>query len=171
MAEALSMSESNKFELKGYYPGVLGEITRLHAVYYHERWGFDISFEAQEGKELCEFMARFNREKDGLWTAVVDEKFAGSVAIDGRLAETEGARLRWFIVDPAFQGLGLGKTLVEKAVEFCRSVHHRRIYLWTFQGLEAARHIYEYQGFILTEEREVYQWGGLIAEQRFDLVL
>ena len=52
-------------------------------VYYHQHWGFDISFEAQEGKELCEFMSRFDLEKDVLWTAVIDEKFAGSVAIDG----------------------------------------------------------------------------------------
>jgi GNAT superfamily N-acetyltransferase len=165
------MSESNQFKLKGYYPGVLGEITRLHAVYYYDNWGFDISFETQEGKELCAFMSRFNSEKDGLWTAVVDEKFVGSVAIDGRLTETEGARLRWFIVDPTYQGLGLGKILAKKAVEFCRSAGHKSIYLWTFQGLEAARRIYEGEGFILTEEREVDQWGGLIKEQRFDLVL
>ena len=116
-------------------------------------------------------MSRFNPEKDGLWTAVVDEKFAGSIAIDGRPPETEGARLRWFIVDPKFQGLGLGKILAKKAVEFCRSVGHKRIYLWTFQGLEAARRIYESNGFILTEEREVDQWGGIIKEQRFDLFL
>ena len=75
------MLESSQFDFKGYYPGVLGEITRLHAVYYHDNWGFDMSFETQEGKELCEFMSRFNREKDGLWTAAVDEKFAGAIAI------------------------------------------------------------------------------------------
>jgi hypothetical protein len=56
-------------------------------------------------------------------------------------------------------------------VEFCRSVGHKRIYLWTFHGLEAARRIYESNGFILTEEREVDQWGGIIKEQRFDLFL
>ncbi len=167
----MSESESNQFKWKGYYPGVLGEITRLHAVYYHQHWGFDVSFEAQEGKELCEFMSRFDPEKDVLWTAVIDEKFAGSVAIDGYHAETDGARLRWLIVDPAYRGRSLGSTLVKKAVEFFRSVGYKRIYLWTFEGLEAARHIYESEGFGLTEEREVDQWGGLIKEQRFDLVL
>ncbi len=167
----MSVPGSNQIKLKGYYPGVLGEITRLHAVYYYEQWGFDISFETQEGKELCEFMSRFDPEKDVLWTAVIKENFAGSVAIDGCHAETDGARLRWLIVDPTYHGRGLGKILVKKAVEFCRSVGHKRIYLWTFQGLEAARHVYEREGFILTEEREVDQWGGLIREQRFDLVL
>ncbi len=163
--------DANQIKLKGYYPGVLGEVTRLHGVYYHEQWGFDISFEAQEGKELGEFMLRFDPEKDVLWTAVIDEKFAGSVAIDGYDAEANGARLRWLIVDPLYHGRGLGKTLLKKAVEFCRSVGHKRIFLWTFQGLEAARHIYECAGFVLTQEREVDQWGGIIKEQRFDLVL
>jgi len=167
----MSEPEANQIRLKGYYPGVLGEITRLHGVYYHEQWGFDISFEVQEGKELCEFMSRFDPEKDVLWVAVINEKFAGSVAIDGYDAETYGARLRWLIVDPMYQGLGLGKILVKKAVEFCRSVGHKRIFLWTFQGLEAARHVYECAGFVLTQEREVDQWGGIIKEQRFDLVL
>ncbi len=162
---------AGQIKLKGYYPGVLGEIIRLHAVYYYEHWGLDISFEIQEGKELCEFMSRFDPERDVLWTAVVDEKFAGSVAIDGYRAEIDGARLRWLIVDPRCHGLGLGKTLVKKAVEFCRSVGHKRIFLWTFQGLEAARHIYECAGFALAQEREVDQWGGSIKEQRFDLVL
>ncbi len=167
----MSEPEANQFKLKGYYPGVLGEITRLHAVYYHDYWGFDISFETQEGKELCEFMSRFDPKKDGLWIAVNDEKFTGSVAIDGHNAETDGARLRWLIVDPIYQGRGLGRVLVKKAVEFCCSVGHRRIFLWTFEGLEAARHVYEWAGFYLAQEREVDQWGVIIREQRFDLVL
>ena len=50
---------NNDVELTGYYPGVLGKITELHAVYYHEHWEFDISFETQVGMELCEFMSRF----------------------------------------------------------------------------------------------------------------
>ena len=158
-----------KISWRGYYPGVLGEIIRLHATYYHEQWGFDISFETQEGKELCEFMARFNPEQDGLWTSVVDGKFAGSVAIDGQLTNTEGARLRWFIVDSALRGMGIGKVLMRKAIEFCRVVGHRRVYLWTFHGLEAARSIYEREGFVLSQEREVIQWGRIIKEQRFDL--
>ncbi len=152
---------------KGYYPGALGEIIRLHAVYYHDYWSFDVSFETQEGRELCEFMARFNPKSDGLWTAVAKGRFAGSVAIDGHNSSTEGARLRWFIVEPTFQGLGIGRDLIRKAVEFSRAAGHKKIYLWTFEGLDAARHLYEQQGFRLTEVREVNQWGGIIREQKF----
>ena len=43
-------------EITGYFPGVIGRITETHAVYYHENWGFDASFETQVGRELSEFI-------------------------------------------------------------------------------------------------------------------
>jgi len=41
-------------------------------------------------------------------------------------------------------------------------------YLWTFKGLDAARHLYESLGFQLTEESEGTQWGTTVVEQRFN---
>ncbi len=158
-----------EFEIKGYYPGVIGKIVELHAVYYHDNWGFDISFETQVGRELSEFLSRFDSSRDGFWSAVVDGKFVGAIAIDGE--PQEGARLRWFIVHPAVQGKGVGRALIEEAIKFCRNVGHRKIYLWTFKGLETARHLYESTGFILAEEHEVDQWGTRIREQKFELSL
>jgi hypothetical protein len=40
-------------------------------------------------------------------------------------------------------------------------------YLWTFKGLDAARHLYEAFGFQLAEEAEGTQWGEAVVEQRF----
>jgi GNAT superfamily N-acetyltransferase len=156
-------------ELTGYFPGVVGKITELHAVYYHDHWGFDISFEIQVGRELSEFLGRFDPQWDGFWVAKLDGEFAGAIAIDG--GQPEGARLRWFIVRPELQSAGIGSALIREAVDFCRNVGHKKIYLWTFKGLEAARNVYERHGFVLTEEHEVAQWGNLIREQKFELDL
>ncbi len=155
----------------GYYPGVAGKITEMHAVYYHEQWGFDISFETQVGRELCEFLMEFDATRDGLWTAKRNGMFAGAVAIDGRKAHSEGARLRWFIVVPVFQGHGIGKELISRAVEFCKKNNYPMVYLWTFEGLDAARHLYEYHQFKLCQQSEVDQWGQQIKEQKFELIL
>ena len=54
---------------------------------------------------------------------------------------------------------------------FCREKHFPRIYLWTFRGLEAARTLYEREGFRLCEEHRVHQWGQNITEQMFELRL
>ena len=158
-------------EIRGYYPGVVGKITELHAVYYHENWGFDVTFETQEGKELSEFVRRFDSNRDGLWVAVKNGEFAGAIAIDGIDAFGEGARLRWFIVDPQFQGSGIGKDLITRAIAFCRQKKFPKVYLWTFKGLENARRLYEAIHFRLSEENQIDQWGQTILEQKFELDL
>jgi GNAT superfamily N-acetyltransferase len=162
---------TNDIVLTGYFPGVLGKITELHAIYYNEHWGFDISFETQVAMELCEFMTRFQPETDGFWVALAGSRFGGAVAIDGSRANEEGARLRWFIVEPDLQGLGIGSNLIRTAVEFCIKAGHKQIYLWTFKGLDPARHLYEREGFRLAEEHDVSQWGTRIEEQMFVLSL
>jgi len=162
---------SESVTLTGYYPGVVGKIIQLHAVYYHENWGFDVSFETQEGLELCEFVRAFEEGRDGFWIARIREEFAGSIAIDGRDAESEGARLRWLIVEPRYHGRGIGKILVEEAVQFCRNASYGRVVLWTFEGLDTARHIYEKEGFRLARERRHDHWGRHISEQMFELRL
>ncbi|MCB2228460.1 MAG: GNAT family N-acetyltransferase [Desulfarculaceae bacterium] len=156
-------------EFTGYYPGVIGEITRLHAVYYADNWGFDLSFESQVGRELAEFLARFNPARDFFVAARGPQGLAGAVALDGEFAE--GARVRWFIVDPAMQGSGLGRDLLDMLLGFARAAGHRRLFLWTFQGLEAARKLYEQAGFVLDEEHRVEQWGDAIIEQKLVLEL
>ena len=158
-------------KIHGYYPGVVGKITEVHAVYYHEHWGFDVSFETQVGRELSIFVSEFDADRDGFWAATANKKFAGAVAIDAHDAMTEGARLRWFIVDLEFQNAGLGKRLISRAVEFCKAKNYPKIFLWTFEGLDAARRLYERQNFRLCETHEVHQWGQYIREQKFELTL
>jgi GNAT superfamily N-acetyltransferase len=158
-------------EMKGYFPGVVGRITEMHAVYYHEHWGFDVSFETQVGTEFSEFIRGFRENRDFFRIATLDGEFAGAISIDGHQGSGEGVRLRWFIVDPRLQGRGIGSLLLREAIDFCKRVHYRRIILWTFRGLDTARSLYEKAGFRLAVEHEVSQWGQTIKEQMFELSL
>jgi len=155
----------------GYFPGIVGRVTEAHAVYYYRHWGFDASFETQVASELAAFVASFDPDRDGLWSAFDGDRAAGSIAIDGREAWTAGARLRWFLVLPEFQGAGIGTQLTQAAVGFCRHRGYPRLFLWTFQGLAAARRLYERCGFSLCEEHEAAQWGQRIREQKFEMKL
>lgn len=161
----------DELELTGYYPGAVGKITEIHATYYYEHWGFDVSFETQVGRELSEFIRDFEENRDGFWVARIDGEFAGAIAIDGGKADEKGARLRWFIVPTSFQGRGIGDRLIKRAIDFCVEAGFRKVYLWTFEGLDEARFLYEREGFQLSEEQAVYQWGQNIREQKFELDL
>ena len=89
----MGASDFHDIEISGYYPGVVGKITEIHAVYYHENWGFDVSFETQVGRELSEFVGQFDADWDGLWVATKNGEFAGAVAIDGHNASTDGVQI------------------------------------------------------------------------------
>ena len=161
----------NGVRLSGYIPGSIGRVAELHGRYYHEHWGFDLFFESKVATELSEFLGRFNQARDGFWIASAKGIMVGSIAIDGINFDDKGGHLRWFIVAQENQGQGIGKILIKEAIEFCRKKKFKRIYLWTFAGLDAARHLYEIWGFRLCEQREGNQWGKTVTEQMFELIL
>jgi GNAT superfamily N-acetyltransferase len=166
--EKLVMSD---VKLSGYIPEAIGRIAELHGRYYHEHWGFDLFFESKVAIELSEFLCRFNQARDGFWIASAEGKIVGSIAIDGIHFDDKGGHLRWFIVTQENQGQGIGKLLIKEAIEFCRRAEFNRVYLWTFAGLDAARHLYENFGFKLSEQHEGNQWGKTVTEQMFELIL
>lgn len=154
---------------RGYVPGAIGRIVELHGTYYHAHWGFGAFFEAKVAGGLSEFMNRYDDQQDGLWTASVNGRVEGGIAIDGIHASQEGAHLRWFILSESLRGRGVGHQLMDAAMDFCRIKTYPRVYLWTFAGLHAARHLYDNAGFVLVEERRGAQWGTEVQEQRLEL--
>ena len=157
--------------VRGYTPGAIGRVAELNGTYYHDHWGFGLYFEAKVASDLSEFLLRYDESRDGFWTAQVEGRVEGHVTIDGSQTESEGARLRYFILSDALRGKGAGSRLMDTAMAFCREAGHERVYLWTFEGLLPARHLYEKAGFRLVEERVGSQWGREVNEQQFELIL
>ena len=154
-------------ELKGYVPGAIGRITELHALYYHREWDFGDFFEIKVAGELSRFLERFDATRDGFWTVCLNNRVEGSIVIDGINVKTEGAHLRWFIMSNELRGQGFGNRLMDTALGFCRKLNYSKVYLWTFEGLEAARHLYEKFGFRLVEQQAGAQWGTMVNEQKY----
>ena len=156
---------------RGYFPGSIGLVLELHARYYHAHWGFGVLFEAQLASGLAEFFGRYDELRDGFWTAAVAGRVEGSITIDGVHAADTGAHLRWFIMSDALRGKGVGTRLIHTAVDFCRDKRYRRVFLRSFAGLDAARHLYEKIGFELVDEHPGVQSGTEVIQQRFELSL
>ncbi len=164
------MTSSPEYQIKsGYQPGLIGRIAELHGSYYHTHWGFGLFFEAKVATELSEFLQRYNNNCDGIWIATLNGRIEGAVVIDGIDAENEGAHLRWFIVSDALRGKGAGRDLMDITINFCKSKGYKKTYLWTFEGLSAARHLYETSGFRLVKQQSGVQWGQTVNEQYFEL--
>ena len=91
------------------------------------------------------------------------------IAPAASLAALPAAHLRWFITSDQTRGSGTGTALLNAALTFCRAQSYARVYLWTFEGLHAARHLYEKAGFHLVHQQRGIQWGTEVNEQRFEL--
>jgi GNAT superfamily N-acetyltransferase len=154
---------------ESYTSGCIGRIVDLHARYYSQASGFGLTFEAKVARELAQFCERLQRGRDGIWLLECDGQVQGSVCIDaGGPPEQEGAHLRWFIVADALRGQGWGRELLARAMAWVDACGYARTYLWTFKGLDAARHLYASQGFVLVHEQLGQQWGVSVQEQRFE---
>lgn len=154
---------------RGYIPGSIGRVAELNGTYYHENWGFGLVFEAMVATDLSAFLQRYDDARDGFWCALLGDRIEGHITIDGVHSESEGAHLRYFIVSDALRGRGVGNRLITSAVDFCREAGHKKIYLWTFNGLSAARYLYEKAGFRIVEQKRGTRWGTEVTEQRFEL--
>lgn len=159
---------NKSIEISGYRPGALAAILKLHMAYYSKHWKFGLPFETKVASELAHFLMRKNDIDDSFLSAYdSDGALVGSITIDALHKDTEGAHLRWFIVSSSVSGSGVGRELLERALSHCDNKGYHETYLTTFQGLDAARALYDSVGFELVSESDGDQWQGGVVEQRF----
>jgi N-acetylglutamate synthase-like GNAT family acetyltransferase len=149
-------------------PGDIGYLTYLHGILYAQEYGWDYTFEAYVAGPLAEF-AKTHDDRERIWVVEKDGQIAGSVAIVE--ASKEEAQLRWMLLTPDLRGYGLGRVLVQEALDFCKEQGYRSVFLWTVSLLTVATRLYRSVGFQLTEEKTHPIWGAELTEQRFDLRL
>lgn len=151
----------------GYAAGVIGRVVLMHATYYSRETGFGGVFEAKVAQGMAEFIPRLHKSCNQIWRACDKGRILGSIAIDGELLGQNCGQLRWFIVDDELRGIGVGRQLIKKAVNFCDEQGFDETHLWTLKSLGAARKLYEDHGFELADEYYGEQWGPKVLEQKY----
>jgi GNAT superfamily N-acetyltransferase len=149
-------------------PGDLGWIVHRHGAIYAAEEGYDLRFEAYVAGPLARF-ALVGTDRERLWIAEDAGRFSGCLAVVD--AFDDEAQLRWFLVEPASRGRGLGRRLLETALAFSREQGYTRVGLWTVAGLEPAGRLYREAGFERAETREGAPWGVEVVEERWVLAL
>jgi DNA-binding MarR family transcriptional regulator/GNAT superfamily N-acetyltransferase len=158
----------SEVSIRSFQAGDVGYVAHLHGILYDKTYKFGPMFEYYVMKGLAEFM--MNSDGGELWVAEVNGKIVGSIAITK--SNDTVAQLRWFILDENYQGLGIGKKLMETAINFCHNQGYQYVFLWTVSILETARYLYNKYNFSLTEEKSNDEWTGTqLVEERWDLDL
>lgn len=165
---SLNQTSIPEISIRPFKPGDVGYVASIHGKIYSTTYQFGRVFEYYVMKGLSEFL--LNPNGGELWVAEVNGEIVGSIAITK--ANESVAQLRWFVLDEKYQGLGIGKKLIETALNFCKEKQFDHLFLWTVSTLETARYLYKKYNFTLTEEKPNFEWtGSELIEERWDLVL
>jgi DNA-binding MarR family transcriptional regulator/N-acetylglutamate synthase-like GNAT family acetyltransferase len=154
--------------IRSFRPGDVGYVAYLHGNLYEKIYGFSRTFEYYVMKGLTEFLE--DSEGGDLWIAEVNGDIVGSIAITK--SSEKIAQLRWFVIDERYQGFGIGKKLMNAALEFCENQGYQTVFLWTVNILETARYLYSKYNFTLTDEKPNNLWTDTeLMEERWELTL
>lgn len=149
-------------------PGDLGYITYMHGVIYAEEYDYSESFEGYVAESVFDFINNYNDEKDHLWCAKHNGKIVGCAAIKSHGSR---AQLRWFLVNSHYRKIGLGRTLLNKALDFAKEKQYETIYLDTTSDLQDAIRMYTKAGFKKVSEKANSTWRKDVTELELEMKL
>ncbi|MFD2444221.1 GNAT family N-acetyltransferase [Bacillus sp. CGMCC 1.16607] len=143
-------------------------IIKSHYSLYKDEYGYDISFKQFVANKIQEYTVK-NDPRERIWLIEIDKKLYGSISISKYDEVT--AQLGLFLVDPVLRGTGMGKKLIQTAIDFCVSNKFNKLILWTNADLKSARHIYKKFGFTKVETKESFLSNVKMIEEKWELQL
>lgn len=153
----------------GLLPGDPGCILAMHGRYYDRFHGYGTLFESYVALGIHEFLNNYDPGRDRVWMCEHDGRVMGSLLLMHR--DKDAAQLRYFLVLPDYQGVGLGQRLMARFMDSLTELGYRSSFLWTTDELPAAASLYVRHGFILTEEKDSREFGRPVRSLRYDFTL
>ncbi len=147
-------------------PGDLGYLIYLHGSIQATELGYNHTYEPHVIKEFHEFLQTYNPVKDRIWLATYKGQIVAATAI---LAQSRHlAQLRWLFVHPEYRGLGLGKRMLQDALDFCKDKLYQKINIFITNEQTALINMLEKAGFRKSGEKYLQLFGKYVYEQRYD---
>ncbi len=141
--------------------GDIGFITVMHCLHYD----YGLEFEVYVAELLANFYGSMDPSKERIWLAEYKNQIVGSIALKNA---NNQAQLRYFLIDPDFRGMGLGKRMMDMFMQFLQECNYRSSFLLTEATLDTAIHLYGSYGYRYVSSSTT-DFG--LEERRYELEL
>jgi GNAT superfamily N-acetyltransferase len=148
--------------------GDLGRIVTLHGECYDTLPGFGITFEAFVARTLADYVLD-DGANGRIWLAERDDRLVGCTALV--LRDGNRGQIRWVLVDPSARGIGLGKELMDRAMDWGQEQGCTVLFLETTDGLPESQTLYEKLGFEVVYDAPEELWDGIRPLIKMELAL
>lgn len=150
-------------------PGELGWMVQKHGEVYAREYGWGERFEGLVAGVVAAYAASHDPRRERVWIADLDGVPVGSIMVVKKTEQV--VQLRLLLLDARARGRGLGKALVDAAVNFARGAGYTSMTLWTEGRLDAARGIYLKAGFVKIKEELHTHFGPEILGEEWEMTL
>ena len=115
----------NSIIIRPYKAGEASYVSFMQMKFYEQTYDFKPIFEHY----LLTAMAEFIDSPKGsqLWVALDKDEIVGSIAIIR--TDKHIAQLRWFLTNANYHGKGVGRKLMDIAVQFCSEQEYSHVFL------------------------------------------
>jgi N-acetylglutamate synthase-like GNAT family acetyltransferase len=148
------------------HAGDIGYITYLHGIIYQTEYDYGIEFESYVASGLHEFYQQYEPTRNRVWVCEHKNTIVGFLLLMNR---GDAAQLRYFLIEKAYRGIGLGKKIMKLYMDFYHQCGYKSSYLWTTSDLSEAATLYKRFGFELVEEHSSSLFGRDVIEQKYEL--
>lgn len=150
-------------------PGDWGWVVARHAEIYSGEFGWDRRFEADVAEIVAGMIREAGTPGTGAWVAEIGGRRVGFTGLSRKDART--AKLRLVLLEAEARGRGLGRRLVETAIDRARENGDTAVELMTRDVLTAARSLYASLGFERMRSEPAAPYGVAFHDEfwRLDL--
>jgi putative acetyltransferase len=132
---------------------------------YVDWLGLDLSFQNFD-KEINNLSEMYSEPNGGLVLAYLNDKTVGVTGI--RRFDNKDCELKRMFVSEGYRNLGIGRLLLEHAIELAQNQNYNKIKLDTSDTMKAAIKLYMDYGF---EEISAYRYNPYDSVRYFELKL
>ena len=150
-------------------PGDIGWVIAKHGEVYSQQFQLNSWFELDIARKILSFFGN-PADFDLFLVTEIDDKRVGSIAVS-RQSETV-AFVNFLLVLTEYRGQGIAKALMHKVIQHAQAYPFKFLRLETYSILEAARRLYQKQGFRRYEMiAEVQKYGRVFDQEFWELKL